>query len=87
MRREQTLQQKVGARIAEKQDDVFLTREFSDLGRKDYYVTKALAAFEADGSYVQSYEAFQRHMVYGEQIGFAVCLPSRSWQSISFSEP
>ena len=48
MGREQTLQQKVAARIAEKQEDVFLTREFSDLGGEDQ-VIRALRGLVRDG--------------------------------------
>jgi len=36
MRRGQTLQDKVVARIAQRQEDVFLPREFSDLGGEDH---------------------------------------------------
>jgi hypothetical protein len=32
MRRQKTLREKIETRIADKQDDVFLPREFSDLG-------------------------------------------------------
>lgn len=35
---------------------------------------KAISAFETDPDYAQSYEAFQRYMVYGEAIDFASCL-------------
>jgi hypothetical protein len=48
MRREQTLQQKVADRIAQKQEDVFLTREFSDLGGEDQ-VLRALRGLVRDG--------------------------------------
>ena len=35
MRRQKTLREKIETRIADKQDDVFLPREFSDLGGED----------------------------------------------------
>lgn len=53
MRREQTLQQKLSARIAEKQEDVvFLTREFSDLGGEDQ-VLRALRGLVQNGQLVR----------------------------------
>jgi hypothetical protein len=52
MRREQTLQQKVAARIDERQDEVFLTREFSDLGGEDQ-VIRALRGLARDGHLVR----------------------------------
>ena len=52
MRREQTLQQKVADRIADKPEDVFLTREFSDLGGEDQ-VLRALRGLVRDGQLVR----------------------------------
>lgn len=52
MRREQTLQQKVTDRITQKQEDVFLTREFSDLGGEDQ-VLRALRGLVRDGQLVR----------------------------------
>lgn len=52
MRREQTLRQKIGARIAEKPDEVFLTREFSDLGGEDQ-VIRALRELVGGGQLVR----------------------------------
>ena len=52
MRREQTLRQKVTARIAETQEDVFLTREFSDLSGEDQ-VLRALRELVRDGQLVR----------------------------------
>ncbi len=48
----QTLQQKVAARIAENKDEVFLTREFSDLGGEDQ-VIRALRGLVREGKIVR----------------------------------
>ena len=52
MRRRGTLQEKVEARIAEKRDDVMLTREFRDLGGEDQ-VLRALRSLVRDGKLVR----------------------------------
>lgn len=52
MRRRGTLQERVEARIAEKRDDVVLTREFRDLGGEDQ-VLRALRTLVRDGKLVR----------------------------------
>jgi hypothetical protein len=52
MRRRGTLQDRVEARIAEKRDDVMLTREFRDLGGEDQ-VLRALRSLVRDGKLVR----------------------------------
>jgi hypothetical protein len=52
MKRKQTLQQKVADRIAQKQEYVFLPREFSDLGGEDQ-VLRALRGLVRDGQLVR----------------------------------
>jgi len=52
MRRRGTLQDRVEARIAEKRDDVMLTREFRDLGGEDQ-VLRALCSLVRDGKLVR----------------------------------
>ena len=52
MRREQTLRQKVLTRMAEQKEDVFLPREFSDLGGEDQ-VLRALRGLVRDGQLVR----------------------------------
>lgn len=52
MRRRGTLQERVEARIAEKRDDVMLTREFRDLGGEDQ-VLRALHSLVRDGKLVR----------------------------------
>jgi hypothetical protein len=52
MRREQTLQQRIADRIAGSQEDVFLTREFSDLGGEDQ-VIRALRCLVRGGRLVR----------------------------------
>ena len=52
MRRKQTLQQKVADRIALNQEDVFLPREFHDLGGEDQ-VLRALRGLVRDGQLVR----------------------------------
>jgi hypothetical protein len=52
MRRRGTLQERVEARIAEKRDDVVLTREFRDLGGEDQ-VLRALRSLVRDGKLVR----------------------------------
>ncbi len=52
MRKRKTLRQRVEARIARKQDDVFLTREFADLGGEDQ-VLRALRSLVREGRLVR----------------------------------
>lgn len=52
MPRRQTLQEKIEARIARKRDDVFLSREFMDLGGEDQ-VLRALRKLVKDGRLVR----------------------------------
>ena len=52
MRRRRTLQERVEERIAEKRDDVMLTREFRDLGGEDQ-VLRALRSLVRDGKLVR----------------------------------
>jgi hypothetical protein len=52
MRQKPTLQQQVASRLAEKQENVFLTREFSDLGGEDQ-VLRALRGLVRDGQLVR----------------------------------
>ena len=52
MRRRRTLQERVEERIAEKRDDVMLTREFRDLGGEDQ-VLRALRSLMRDGKLVR----------------------------------
>jgi hypothetical protein len=52
MRRRGTLQERVETRIAEKRDDVVLTREFRDLGGEDQ-VLRALRSLVRDGKLVR----------------------------------
>ncbi len=48
MRRQATMREKVEARIAERRDDAFLSREFRDLGGEDQ-VLRALRGLVRDG--------------------------------------
>ena len=52
MRRRRTLRERVEARIAERRDDVFLPREFRDLGGEDQ-VLRALRGMVRDGQLVR----------------------------------
>lgn len=52
MRRQPTLRERVEARIAERQDEVFLSREFRDLGGEDQ-VLRALRGLTRDGRLVR----------------------------------
>ena len=52
MRREQTLRQKVLARMAEQKEDVFLPREFADIGGEDQ-VLRALRGLVRDGQLIR----------------------------------
>jgi hypothetical protein len=52
MRRRRTLRERVEARIAERRDDVFLPREFRDLGGEDQ-VLRALRGLTRDGRLVR----------------------------------
>ena len=52
MARGQTLQQKVTSRISQSREDVFLTREFSDLGGEDQ-VLRALRGLVREGQLVR----------------------------------
>jgi hypothetical protein len=52
MRRERTLTERMGARLAERRDDVFLTREFRDLGGEDQ-VLRALRGLVREGRLVR----------------------------------
>ena len=52
MRRWSTLRERVDARIARRRDDVFLTREFRDLGGEDQ-VLRALRGLVRDGRLVR----------------------------------
>jgi hypothetical protein len=51
-RRDKTLREKVETRVARKRDDVFLTREFNDLGGEDQ-VLRALRGLVRDGRLVR----------------------------------
>jgi hypothetical protein len=48
MRRQRTLRERIETRIARKRDDVFLTREFADLGGEDQ-VLRALRGLVREG--------------------------------------
>jgi hypothetical protein len=52
MRRQKTLRERIEARIADKQEDVFLPREFSDLGGEDQ-VLRALRNLVRAGNLVR----------------------------------
>jgi len=52
MARRKTLRERVETRIARKRDDVFLTREFADLGGEDQ-VLRALRSLVRDGQLVR----------------------------------
>jgi hypothetical protein len=52
MRRQRTLRERIETRIARKRDDVFLTREFTDLGGEDQ-VLRALRGLVRDGRLVR----------------------------------
>jgi hypothetical protein len=52
MSRQRTLRERVGERIARKRDDVFLTREFRDLGGEDQ-VLRALRGLVQEGRLVR----------------------------------
>jgi hypothetical protein len=52
MRRKRTLRETVEARIAERRDDVFLSREFRDLGGEDQ-VLRVLRGLTRDGRLVR----------------------------------
>jgi hypothetical protein len=63
MRRNKTLRDKVRLRIARKRDDVFLPREFSDLGGEDQ-VLRALRNLVRDGYLVRlGYGVYGRAVV------------------------
>jgi hypothetical protein len=49
VRRRRTLRERIGDRIARRRDDVFLTREFRDLGGEDQ-VLRALRSLVRDGA-------------------------------------
>ena len=52
MPRRRTLRERIGERIARRRDDVFLTREFRDLGGEDQ-VLRALRGLVRDGALVR----------------------------------
>ena len=52
MARRKTLRERIETRIARKQDDAFLTREFADLGGEDQ-VLRALRSLVRDGQLVR----------------------------------
>jgi hypothetical protein len=52
MARRRTLRERIGDRIARRRDDVFLTREFRDLGGEDQ-VLRALRGMVRDGELVR----------------------------------
>ena len=52
MPKRQTLREKIGERIARRRDDVFLTREFRDLGGEDQ-VLRALRGMVREGQLVR----------------------------------
>lgn len=63
MSRKKTLRERVEGRIARKRDDVFLTREFSDLGGEDQ-VLRALRSLVRDGRLVRlGYGVYGRAIV------------------------
>jgi hypothetical protein len=63
MRNRKTLREKVEGRIARKRDDVFLTREFTDLGGEDQ-VLRALRELVRDGRLVRlGYGVYGRAIV------------------------
>ncbi len=63
MSRKKTLRERVEGRIARKRDDVFLTREFSDLGGEDQ-VLRALRGLVRDGRLVRlGYGVYGRAIV------------------------
>jgi hypothetical protein len=63
MKRRKTLRERVEGRIARKGDDVFLTREFADLGGEDQ-VLRALRALVRDGRLVRlGYGVYGRAIV------------------------
>ena len=60
MRRRPTLRERVEARIAERRDDAFLTREFSDLGG-ERQVLRALRELTDEGTLIRlGYGAYAR---------------------------
>lgn len=60
MRRQPTLRGRVAARIAERQDDAFLTREFADLGG-ERQVLRALRTLTGEGKLIRlGYGAYAR---------------------------
>jgi len=60
MRRQQTLREKVAARIAERSDDAFLTREFTDLSG-ERQVLRALRELTDEGKLIRlGYGAYAR---------------------------
>lgn len=63
MRRNKTLRERVKTRIARKRDDVFLPREFADLGGEDQ-VLRALRGLVRDGALVRlGYGVYGRAIV------------------------
>ena len=63
MSRKKTLRERVEGRIARKRDDVFLTREFADLGGEDQ-VLRALRSLVRDGRLVRlGYGVYGRAIV------------------------
>ncbi len=63
MNRRKTLRERVEGRIARKRDDVFLTREFADMGGEDQ-VLRALRALVRDGRLVRlGYGVYGRAIV------------------------
>jgi len=63
MRRQKTLRERIQARIARKRGDVFLTREFADLGGEDQ-VLRALRGLTRDGRLVRlGYGVYARAIV------------------------
>jgi hypothetical protein len=50
--RRRTLRERIGERIARRRDDVFLTREFRDLGGEDQLL-RALRGLVRDGALVR----------------------------------
>lgn len=63
MRRNKTLRERVKTRIARKRDDVFLPREFADLGGEDQ-VLRALRELVRDGALVRlGYGVYGRAIV------------------------
>jgi hypothetical protein len=63
MRRQKTLRERIEARIARQRGDVFLTREFADLGGEDQ-VLRALRGLTRDGRLVRlGYGVYARAIV------------------------